>query len=85
MEPRQAQIDADVLLKLQKFRFVKAAALGILAARFGDFFFKHLFGRDIAQEEVAFYVDAAKVFTASGFKAKSLVKYLVTSEAYCAR
>jgi hypothetical protein len=50
-----------------------------------NFFFKHLFGRDLAREEASFYKDAAQHFTASGFKARALIKYLVTSEAYCAR
>jgi hypothetical protein len=50
-----------------------------------NFFFKRLFGRDLAKEEAAFYVDAARAFTVSGFKAKTLIKFLATSEAYCAR
>jgi hypothetical protein len=50
-----------------------------------DFFFKRLFGRDIAKEEAAFYSDAAAAFTESGFKARALIKHIVTSEAYCAR
>lgn len=50
-----------------------------------NFYFKHLFGRDLAREETAFYMDAARVFASSGFKARTLIKHLVTSEAYCAR
>jgi hypothetical protein len=50
-----------------------------------DFFFKRLFGRDIAREESAFYSDAAKEFAASGYHARALIKYIVTSEGYCAR
>ena len=50
-----------------------------------NFFFKRLFGRDLAQEEASFYADAARHFAASGFKARALIKYLVTTEAYCAR
>jgi len=50
-----------------------------------NFFFKRLFGRDLAKQEGAFYTEAAKSFTASGFKARTLIKFLVTSEGYCAR
>ncbi|HUS28873.1 MAG TPA: hypothetical protein VMZ53_10190 [Kofleriaceae bacterium] len=50
-----------------------------------NFFFKKLFGRDLAKEEAGFYADAARHFTTSGFKARALIKYLVTTEAYCAR
>jgi hypothetical protein len=50
-----------------------------------DFFFKRLFGRDIAREEAVFYTQAASVFAASGYHARELIKHLVTSEAYCSR
>lgn len=50
-----------------------------------DFFFKRLFGRNIAREEAAFYTQAASVFASSGYQARALIKHLVTSEAYCSR
>lgn len=50
-----------------------------------DFFFKRLFGRDIAREEAAFYSDMAHAFNESDFRARALVKYIVTSDAYCSR
>jgi hypothetical protein len=50
-----------------------------------DFFFKRLFGRDLAREEAVFYSEAASVFAASGYHARELIKHLVTSEAYCSR
>jgi hypothetical protein len=50
-----------------------------------DFFFKRLFGRDLAREEAEFYTEAASVFAASGYHARELIKHLVTSEAYCSR
>jgi hypothetical protein len=50
-----------------------------------DFFFKRLFGRDLAKSEAGFYSDAAAAFTASGWQARALIKHLVTSEAYCSR
>lgn len=50
-----------------------------------SFFFKRLFGRDLAREEAAFYSEAASVFAASGYHARELIKHLVTSEAYCSR
>lgn len=50
-----------------------------------DFFFKRLFGRDLAQQEAAYYSDAAGVFTKSGYQGRALIKHLVTSEAYCSR
>lgn len=50
-----------------------------------NFFFKRLFGRDLAVQEAAFYTDAAKLFAQSGYRARALIKHLVTSEAYCSR
>jgi hypothetical protein len=50
-----------------------------------DFFFKKLFGRDVAREEAVFYSEAAAVFAASDYHARELIKHLVTSEAYCSR
>jgi hypothetical protein len=50
-----------------------------------NFFFKRLFGRDIAREEADYYSDAAKAFADSGYHARELIKHIVTSEAYCAR
>jgi hypothetical protein len=50
-----------------------------------NFFFKRLFGRDLAKNETGFYSDAARAFTASGYQARALIKHLVTSEAYCSR
>lgn len=50
-----------------------------------NFFFKRLFGRELAREEAGFYGEAAKVFATSGHHARALIKHLVISEAYCAR
>ncbi len=50
-----------------------------------NFFFKRLFGRELAQQEAAFYSAAASMFAGSGYKARELIKHLVTSEAYCSR
>ncbi len=50
-----------------------------------NFFFKRLFGRDLAKSEAGFYSEAATAFTASGYQARALIKFLVTSEAYCSR
>jgi hypothetical protein len=50
-----------------------------------DFFFKRLFGRDLARQEAAFYGAAARAFTDSGYKAREVVRFLVTSPEYCAR
>jgi hypothetical protein len=50
-----------------------------------NFFFKRLFGRDLAREEAAFYSSAAHAFNDSGFQARALIKHLVTSSAYCSR
>jgi hypothetical protein len=50
-----------------------------------NFFFKKLFGRSMAYEEQLFYVEQVTAFRESGYKAKSLIKSLVTSDEYCAR
>jgi hypothetical protein len=50
-----------------------------------NFFYKRLMSRPLAKEEAEFYVSAAKAFTESGYKAKSLIKFLVTSDVYCAQ
>lgn len=50
-----------------------------------NFFFKRLFGRELAKEEAVFYGEAANVFARSGYHARALIKHLVTSEAYCSR
>jgi hypothetical protein len=50
-----------------------------------DFFFKRLFGRDIAREEANYYSDAAHAFNESQFRARALIKFIVTSDAYCSR
>jgi len=50
-----------------------------------NFFFKRLFGRELAREEAAYYSDAAGLFAASGYQARALIKHFVTSEAYCSR
>jgi hypothetical protein len=50
-----------------------------------NFFFKRLFGRDIAREEAAFYSEAAHAFNDSEFRARPLIKFIVTSDAYCSR
>lgn len=50
-----------------------------------DFFFKRLFGRNLASQEAGFYTEAAATFAASGYQARALIKHLVTSEAYCSR
>lgn len=50
-----------------------------------NFFFKRLFGRYLAKEEAAFYSAAATAFEDSGYRARSLIKHLVTSPEYCSR
>lgn len=50
-----------------------------------NFFFKRLFGRDLARQEAGFYSDAAHAFNDSEFHARALVKFIVTSPAYCSR
>jgi hypothetical protein len=50
-----------------------------------NFFYQRLIGRQIAKEETEFYVEAAKAFTTSGYQAKKLIKFLVTSDVYCAQ
>ncbi len=50
-----------------------------------NFFFKKLFGRSMAIEEQDFYLDRVAEFRDSGYKAKTLVKSIVTSKQYCAR
>lgn len=49
------------------------------------FYFRQLFGRGLAGSESEYYLAAAQAFEASGFRAKALIKHLVTSPAYCAR
>jgi hypothetical protein len=50
-----------------------------------NFFFRIFFGRGLATSESEYYLGAAKTFESSGFRAKALIKHLVTSPAYCAR
>ncbi len=50
-----------------------------------NFFFKKLFGRELARQEAGFYSDATNLFESSGYHARALIKHLVTSEAYCSR
>lgn len=49
------------------------------------FFFRQFFGRGLAPNESELYLSSEKAFETSGFKAKALIKHLVTSPAYCAR
>jgi|GEM_PF-2158076 len=48
-------------------------------------FFKHLFGRDIALEESDLYLEQVEAFRENGYRAKALIRNLVTSPQYCAR
>lgn len=50
-----------------------------------NFYVRQFFGRGLAINEAELYLSAAKAFETSGFKAKALIKHLVTSPAYCAR
>ena len=50
-----------------------------------NFFFKRLFGRYLAKEEAGYYSDAADAFEESGYKARTLIKHLVTSKEYCSQ
>ncbi len=50
-----------------------------------NFYFKVFFGRGLATSESAYYLSAAQAFETSGFRAKALIKHLITSPAYCAR
>jgi len=54
-------------------------------AQIVNFYFRVFFGRALATSESGYYVAAAKTFETSGFRAKALIKHLVTSPAYCAR
>jgi len=49
-----------------------------------NFFFEKLFGRHIAVQEADYYITAQAAFTESGYNARSLIKNMVTSAAYCA-
>lgn len=50
-----------------------------------NFFFKRLFGRDLAREEAAYYSEIAHTFNASEYRARAVIKFIVTSSAYCSR
>ncbi len=50
-----------------------------------NFFFEKTFGRHMAVEEQDFYLARVAEFRANGYKAKSLIRTLVTSNEYCAR
>ncbi len=50
-----------------------------------NFFYQRLMGRQLAREEALLYVEAQKIFTDSAYKAKTLIRFLVTSDAYCAQ
>ena len=50
-----------------------------------NFFFKRLFGRDLAREEAGYYSDLAHTFNESEGRARAVIKHIVTSEAYCSR
>ncbi len=54
-------------------------------AQMVSYFFRQLYGRPLASTETRAYLDAVEVFEASGFKAKALLRHLVTTPAYCAR
>lgn len=54
-------------------------------AQMVTFYFRQLFGRGLAPSEAELYLSAAKAFETSGFRAKALIKHLVSSPAYCAR
>jgi hypothetical protein len=50
-----------------------------------NFYFQKLFGRSMAYDERLFYVQMVTEFRSNDYKAKSLIKSLVTSPHYCAR
>ena len=54
-------------------------------AQIVNFYFRVFFGRGLATSESDYYLSAARTFETSGFRAKALIKHLVTSPAYCAR
>jgi hypothetical protein len=54
-------------------------------AQMVGFFFRQLFGRGLATSEAGYYLEAAQAFETSGFRARALIKHLVTTPAYCAR
>lgn len=54
-------------------------------AQIVNFYFRVFFGRGLATTESEYYLAAAQTFETSGFRAKALIKHLVTSSAYCAR
>ena len=83
-------VDPDATFLLQPGRGL--ADLGRITANTNEFksqavnfFFKRLFGRELAKQEAAFYSEAAILFAGSGYRARELIKHLVTSEAYCSR
>jgi len=49
-----------------------------------NFFFEKLFGRHIAVQEADYYISAQAALAGSGFNARQLLKFMVTSDAYCA-
>ena len=54
-------------------------------AQIVNFYFRLFFGRGLATSEADYYLEASKTFETSGFRAKALIKHIVTSPAYCAR
>lgn len=54
-------------------------------AQIVNFYFRLFFGRGLGVSESEYYLAAAQTFEASGFRARALIKHLVTSPAYCAR
>jgi hypothetical protein len=54
-------------------------------AQMVNWFFRQFFGRSLATTEADYYLAAAQVFEQSGFRAKALIKHIVTSPQYCAR
>lgn len=56
-----------------------------LASQLVNLFAARLLGRPLAREETALYVQAVRVLQASGYRARPLLRFLVTSPAYCER
>jgi len=48
-----------------------------------NLFYKRLFGRLLAVQEAEFYSQAARELSDSGYSAKALIRFLVTSDQYC--
>ena len=50
-----------------------------------NFFANELLGRPLALEETDYYLRAVDAFVGSGYRAKALIRFIVTSPEYCAR